>query len=281
MTMARIRSIKPEFWTSPQVAECSPNARLLFIGLWNFCDDYGVHPASAARLKMEVFPGDAFTKADVGSMMDELISQELVLQYEIDGAEYWCVPSWDRHQKPDTRTGRFPRPDGSVGGKVRRLSAEDSPNARRTAAEVSANGGRTAVDRPPPELELEQEGVNQYGPARPARACDSEPAKKLDDPSPVFMQAWTEYPRREGGNSRAEAWKAWKARIRAGVSEDELLEGVRRYRRFCEIKGTIGTQFVKTASVFLGPSEHWREKWRVEETDLPASTSNSLFVGCE
>ena len=42
--MARIRTIKPEFWTSEQVVDCSPTARLLFIGLWNFCDDGGVHP---------------------------------------------------------------------------------------------------------------------------------------------------------------------------------------------------------------------------------------------
>ena len=48
--MARIRSIKPQFWTSEQIADCSSNARLLFIGLWNFCDDCGVHPASPARL---------------------------------------------------------------------------------------------------------------------------------------------------------------------------------------------------------------------------------------
>lgn len=31
--MARIRSIKPEFWVSEQIGECSTNARLTFIGL--------------------------------------------------------------------------------------------------------------------------------------------------------------------------------------------------------------------------------------------------------
>ena len=48
--MARIRTVKPEFWTSEQVAECTPIARLAFIGIWNFCDDNGIHPASIKRL---------------------------------------------------------------------------------------------------------------------------------------------------------------------------------------------------------------------------------------
>ena len=56
--MSRIRTVKPEFWTSEQIIACSPIARLLFIGLWNFCDDNGVHPASYIRLKAEVFPPD-------------------------------------------------------------------------------------------------------------------------------------------------------------------------------------------------------------------------------
>jgi hypothetical protein len=57
---SRMRTVKPEFWTSEQVVECSPNARLLFIGLWNFCDDSGIHPAATKRLKRDVFPADNF-----------------------------------------------------------------------------------------------------------------------------------------------------------------------------------------------------------------------------
>ena len=82
--MARIRSIKPEFWTSEQIAECSPNTRLLFIGMWSFCDDYGVHPASCARLKMEVFPADAIGSAEIRRMIDELTSNGLIAEYEVD-----------------------------------------------------------------------------------------------------------------------------------------------------------------------------------------------------
>jgi len=126
--MARIRSIKPEFWTSEQIVECSANARLLFIGLWNFCDDYGVHPASCSRLKMEVFPNDKFDSADIRRMVDELIEKKLLVEYVIENETYWFVTGWDKHQKPDTKTGKWPRPDGTIGGKVRRKSADHSAN---------------------------------------------------------------------------------------------------------------------------------------------------------
>jgi hypothetical protein len=144
--MARIRSVKPEFWTSEQIAECSPNARLMFIGMWNFCDDYGVHPASCARLKMEVFPADAISSADVRRMIGELLANGLIQEYEIDGSLYWLVTGFDKHQKPDTKTGKYPLPDGSVGGKIRRKNTEYSANVQRTFG-----------DHSPPEVEVDLE----------------------------------------------------------------------------------------------------------------------------
>ena len=56
--MARIRTIKPEFWTDEKIVELSAFARLLFIGLWNFADDAGRMEFSAKRLKMQIFPAD-------------------------------------------------------------------------------------------------------------------------------------------------------------------------------------------------------------------------------
>lgn len=53
--MARIRTVKPEFWTDEKVVECSISARLLFIGLFNFADDKGCLERSPKRIKMQVF----------------------------------------------------------------------------------------------------------------------------------------------------------------------------------------------------------------------------------
>ncbi|TKS55036.1 hypothetical protein E4582_09865 [Luteimonas yindakuii] len=137
--MARIRTIKPEFWTSEQITECSPNARLLFIGLLNFCDDNGIHPASVKRLKMEAFPSDDFSIAEVTGMVDELLSVGLLEQYTVTVRGYWRVTGW-HHQKIDQPTYKYPLPNGEIPKNVRRKDPEqDSPNGRRTFAPDSVN----------------------------------------------------------------------------------------------------------------------------------------------
>lgn len=137
--MARIRSIKPEFWTSEQVATCSPLARLLFVGLWTFCDDGGVHPASVRRLKMEVFPADAFDDATIGGLLGELVNAGLVRDYEANGERFWLVTGWHRHQRIDKPTFRHPRPSDTTENTspIRRMLGEDSTNARREVADAS------------------------------------------------------------------------------------------------------------------------------------------------
>ena len=108
--MARIRTIKPEFWTSEQIADCSPTARLLFVGLWNFSDDGGVHLYSAKRIKMEIFPGDDFCDADIHNLLDELLSGGLLRSYTVDNTRYLKVSGW-RHQKIERASYKHPQPD--------------------------------------------------------------------------------------------------------------------------------------------------------------------------
>jgi len=87
---------------SAQIADVSPTCRLLFVGMWLFCDDAGIHPASPRQLKMEVFPGDDISASDVRQMIDDLIRVGLIVEYDVtDGtqvAKYWQVTGW-HHQK--------------------------------------------------------------------------------------------------------------------------------------------------------------------------------------
>jgi len=105
--MARIRSIKPEFWTDEKIVECSPIARLLFVGMWNFCDDGGNHPVSVKTIKMEVFPGDDFSVAQISGFIGELSNQGLIAEYEAEGRKYWHVMGW-AHQKIDRPNKKYP-----------------------------------------------------------------------------------------------------------------------------------------------------------------------------
>lgn len=106
--MARNRMIKPEFWTSEQIVECSPITRLLFIGLWNFCDDGGNHVANIRTLKMEVFPGDEIGLDAVQVHIDELIKNELLVEYVSEGKNYWHVTGW-HHQRIEKPTYKHPK----------------------------------------------------------------------------------------------------------------------------------------------------------------------------
>ena len=98
--MARIRTIKPEFWTNEQVMECSMNARLLFIGIWNFCDDQGRISFSCKQLKAQIFPADDISGETIRGMIDELSSNGLVLCYEVENKQYLQVTGW-HHQRID------------------------------------------------------------------------------------------------------------------------------------------------------------------------------------
>lgn len=107
--MARIRTIKPEFWTDEKIVELSPLARLLFIGLWNFSDDAGNGEGSRRQVKMRIFPGD---NIDVDPLIEELKAQGLVSEYAVEGKVYLNIRNFTRHQKINrpSQTRMYPPP---------------------------------------------------------------------------------------------------------------------------------------------------------------------------
>lgn len=93
--MARIRTIKPDFWTDETLTECSLSARLLFIGTWNFADDRGNLEASAKQLKMKIFPAD---NIDCKPLLQELITHGLLTEYSVSGVSYLNIKGFVKHQ---------------------------------------------------------------------------------------------------------------------------------------------------------------------------------------
>lgn len=108
--MARIRTIKPEFWTSAQVMECSPLSRLMFIGMWNFADDAGRLTYSEKTIKAQVFPSDDIPSENIRGMFVELSSNGLLLIYEFSGQKYIQITGWHHQRIDKPRKSNIPRP---------------------------------------------------------------------------------------------------------------------------------------------------------------------------
>jgi hypothetical protein len=88
--------------------------------------------------------------------------------------------------------------------------------------------------------------------------------------TPEFEEAWGFYPKRAGGNNKADAFKAWNARLKDGHTAEVMTAGVVRYATYCRAAGKQNTEFVKQASTFFGPSLHFTEPWPLPNS--PAST---------
>lgn len=79
--------------------------------------------------------------------------------------------------------------------------------------------------------------------------------KRNDYPEP-FEEAWKAYPTRPGANKRA-TFKAWSARIKAGITAEAMLSGARAYAAFIQATG----QHLKLPETFFGPDEHFNSDW--------------------
>jgi hypothetical protein len=77
--MARIRTIKPGFFKSEQIAELEPMERLLFIGLWTLADAEGKLLDRPKRIKAELFPYDG---NDVNHGLQKLHDTGLIIRYQ-------------------------------------------------------------------------------------------------------------------------------------------------------------------------------------------------------
>ena len=90
--------IDPKFWSDDKMMALTTRHRLLFIGIWNFSDDGGIHKNSNNMLKAEVFPCDDIIVKEVGKLKDELIELELIIPFQSNGIELFYVKNWKIYQ---------------------------------------------------------------------------------------------------------------------------------------------------------------------------------------
>jgi len=145
--MPRIRTIKPEFWTDKKIIRLSRDARLFFIGLWNFADDNGVLEADPLQLKALIFPVDPdIGIEEIEKFLAELEKFELIKTYEVNGTSYIWIKNFRKHQKIDRpRKSNLPlppdfNPDQMISDENQKISDENrgsSDENREISDEIS------------------------------------------------------------------------------------------------------------------------------------------------
>ena len=194
--MARIRTIKPDFWTDEKIVELKPFARLLFIGLWNLCDDHGRMEYSPKRIKLQLFPAD---KLDIAQTCGELREIGLIHIYSIQGRDYIQVINFPKHQqiKDGDRASKYPEP-------LAQICAENPANLPQIAQSSQEGKGREGKGK--------DQGKEEEAPPDPVEEIFS------------YWQTELGHEQAKLGDDRL---KPIKARLKEGYTVERIKQAVR------------------------------------------------------
>ncbi len=102
--MARIRTIKPEFWSDEKLASLPRDCRLFFIGMWNFADDFGVAKGNPALLRSQIFPYDTDIEiTHTKEWLAGLVEKGMLIPITHNGESYFLIRNFATHQVVDKR----------------------------------------------------------------------------------------------------------------------------------------------------------------------------------
>lgn len=98
--MARIRTIKPDFFQSEDNINLSYRARLTWIALWTYVDDDGRCKDNPRLIKGHAWPlEDDVTAAEVEKDLAELHERDRIIRYEVNGERLLEIRKWRDHQR--------------------------------------------------------------------------------------------------------------------------------------------------------------------------------------
>jgi hypothetical protein len=241
--MARIRSIKPEFWDSPDTLAATLRGRLLYIAMWNWADDFGIGDANLNRLVSFAFPGDAIAASDLPTLASEMSECFGVVFYEHLGRPYYWIPTWEKHQRTEKKAQqRIPFPDEAKPASDQRRE-RSAGSVGESAATLGSSRAGTG------EQGKKEEGTGEQGNRGTARdRAETTTALVVLDPEPSFDDFWAAYPRKD---DKPAARKAW-ARVIKTTRPTEILAGAIRYAT----DPNRTPQFTKTPGPWLN-AEAW------------------------
>jgi hypothetical protein len=146
--VARIRTIKPSFFTSHDIAALSLTARLTYIGLWTYVDDAGRGLDDARLIKGALWSlDDRHTVKKVEADLRLLADRGHIERYAVDERSYLRIVEWN-HQRINRPTPSIlpaPLPASAVSSHA--PLTEDSPQEGK-----GREGNR---EKPPPPTSAE------------------------------------------------------------------------------------------------------------------------------
>lgn len=150
--MPRTRSIKPEFWSDEKLSQISMNARLLFIGMWTYSDDYGVVKGNIRWLKSMIFPYEEISIKKIETWIDELIKLQRILPFKHSGETYFFIPNFLKHQTINRPSkNRNPEPPQNILAALNDDSLSTHAlltDETETETETETNMSKTTLPKP-------------------------------------------------------------------------------------------------------------------------------------
>lgn len=220
----RIRSIKPEFYRSEDVARMDWQTRLVFIGLWSYVDDNGVGRDVERLIVADIFPLEldpTETLRRVSQSLSVLESGQQIIRYSHEGKPLLFIANWDRHQLvKNPNNPRNPRPDAAI---------------RASAAPLPTTYGEPTENLPTGTGEQRNRGTGEQGikdmltgsaveRVIDAEVIEDEPKPKTKVDPDRFEEFYAAYPRKMGKQKAVAKFKAAVKR----ASAQEIIDGAHR-----------------------------------------------------
>jgi hypothetical protein len=244
--MARIRTIKPEFWQDEKLAPCDPLTRLVFLGLISMADDCGRLLDNVKVIDAFIFPESDHSSHEALMRLSGMA--RIRRGKTSSGQKIIQIVNWDAHQKV-----QHPNLKGSLPEIV------DGQALTRPHEPLMNGSGGAREPLTPHTNDLH---TNDQRPT--TNDLHTNDQKHTVAALPAFEKAWATYPNRQGSNPKPRAEKAWRARIREGVDPEAMLAGLQRYRDYLELTDTA-PRFVLQAATFFGPDRLWEDEWHTDQ----------------
>ena len=219
--MARIRYLKPEFFTDEDLADIPFQTRLTFAGLWCYADREGRLEDRPKYLKAMIFPYD---NVDMEKQLQTLAQPKhgngnpFIIRYEIESKRFIEILSWEYHQKPHHTEVESKIPPAPPLREDKDKDKEKCPSDKLELSNVS----KTVKTR----LKI----TEHYN-------------------SPLFIGFWNCYPRKE---AKGKAWEEW-LKIRPLVDEkivEQMKSRIEHFRNTPQWQKEDG-QFIPLPSTWL------------------------------